>query len=510
MAKHNRNGVWLIISAFLFVILIPSISGEMDKSHHGEGNHSHHPDKSDGVVDFFDLQGTKFTDTMVLNGTINRLQNNYSWEIIDLFNFDSEGNNSKILSGEYFDVITPISPGIWTWSIELNISEYDCTCNFITTSEVFNSQGNIEIFNSSLIIYLGSIDHRPFIEMDTIINSKTSSNEYSISADFISPITLESSELILESELCQIISNNCIENSIFLSLNFSLIENVLMIFINTSSLNLEDGNWLLSFTVKDSFLRQSNKFSSRMTFDDSPPIVVLSSVDNILESQPFLVYATVDDGYVGSKISLTWTITEPNGFSRGLMDNEYYHNSTIELSLNKSGNWSIQILVRDSADFIVKKNITVNVENIPPSIEIQLDGLSVNQNDEIRLVEGSSWIIDASNSFDTQNDIENIVFEWFIDGEKISSNSSTLTSDEINTSGEHEIKLIIYDDDMQSSNISFYISNTETQIDDFPMIGFIFIIGLLIVILIPLTLKIFSKNNSNHFELPKWGNKNKP
>ena len=77
---------------------MPSISGEMNKSHHDGGNHSHHHNNFDGVVDFFDLQGTTFTETMVLNGTINRLQNNYSWDIIDLFNFDSEGNNSKVLS----------------------------------------------------------------------------------------------------------------------------------------------------------------------------------------------------------------------------------------------------------------------------------------------------------------------------------------------------------------------------------------------------------------------------
>ena len=47
-----------------------------------------------------------------------------------------------------------------------------------------------------------------------------------------------------------------------------------------------------------------------------------------------------------------------------MLDEEAYHNSTIELQLDKSGYWDIQIMVRDSANFIVIENIpNFNIDN---------------------------------------------------------------------------------------------------------------------------------------------------
>jgi hypothetical protein len=139
--------------------------------------------------------------------------------------------------------------------------------------------------------------------------------------------------------------------------------------------------------------------------DDTPPSVSLTINSNIQESESFLVYAYVDDFFIGSQLSLTWTITDPSGNSRGLLEQEAYHNSTIELVLEESGYWDIQILVRDSANFIVVENLTVRVENIIPIIDLDLNGLSVSQGDELFVTGSSPWSLNASDSFDTTNDI---------------------------------------------------------------------------------------------------------
>ena len=136
-------------------------------------------------------------------------------------------------------------------------------------------------------------------------------------------------------------------------------ENIVTIHIDQNQLDVEDGYWMFDMYVKDKFLRDSNSISQILIIDNSPPVVHLTSSESIEESQSVLVYAQVDDYFVGSPISLTWTITDPSGNSRGLFDYEFYHNSTIELTLNQSGYWQVHLLVRDSANFLVRENISI-------------------------------------------------------------------------------------------------------------------------------------------------------
>ena len=43
----------------------------------------------------------------------------------------------------------------------------------------------------------------------------------------------------------------------------------------------------------------------------------------------------------------------------------------------------------------------------------------VSQGDEIILTSDSEWVLNASGSTDTTNDVDEIVFQWFINGEKL-------------------------------------------------------------------------------------------
>jgi hypothetical protein len=271
---------------------------------------------------------------------------------------------------------------------------------------------------------------------------------------------------------------------------------------------IADGFWQFDFSLKDQFLRESNYVSSTLVLDITPPKVEITANQVVKESEPFLVYANVDDFFIGSQLTLTWTITDPDGNSRGLLSEEAYHNSTIELMFEKSGYWDVQVLVRDSANYIVIENITIQVDNIVPIIDLDLDGLSVSQGDELFISEGSSWILNATDSYDSSSDIDSLKFEWYLDDVKLDFTGSTLTDRDIEILGNSEIKLVVFDDDQASDNLSFSLDINQINQDDSSS-NVVFIIGSgLFVIAIIIALILFIRRDSTSIEVPKWNSKN--
>ena len=499
----------------LSLILLVSIISFQDDSKIGELGSKEVSNTSgefESQITFNLNDGEVFTETLQLNGTIINKQGNYSWKIIDMFDFDQDENPIDVVSGQYLDSITPTSEDTWQWFLSVNISQINCTCKLV----IFSNNNSQELTHSSeILLYLGTESHRPFILSQTISSNKISEFNYSISFNLVISNTqsididgLDDEVLFLETKFCQIRSNVCVGNWKFIDLNFSIVENIVTIHIDQNQLGVEDGYWMFEMYVKDKFLRDSNSISQILIIDNSPPVVHLSSSESIEESESVLVYAQVDDYFVGSPISLTWTITDPSGNSRGLFDYEFYHNSTIELTLNQSGYWQVHLLVRDSANFLVRENISIFVENINPRINLNLDGLTVSQGDEIILTSDSEWVLNASGSTDTTNDVDDIVFHWLINGEKITSSDAVLTSSDIDIISKTNIMLVVYDDDQFSDNISFSISISQTEDENISYVAVIFSSASIFIILTIIVFKILARRDSSSLELPKWKSKN--
>ena len=466
----------------------------------------------DSHITFNQFNGDSFTDTLELNGTITNKQGNHSWKIVDLFNLDQNYTPIELISGDYLNSITPISDYIWEWSLYVNISQFNCTCNVIISSKNIDQE---VIYSSELLLYLGSESHRPYIMHDSLNSGKTDEFNYSISfelilpSDQLTPVEVINNDILfLESKICQIRSNVCVDNWMPIDLNFSRVDKIVSININQNEENIGDGYWMFEIYVKDNFLRTSNSISHVLIIDNKPPQVVLSSTSTILESESFLVYAEVDDYFVGSPITLTWTITDPSGSSRGLSSEEFYHNSTIELTLNYSGTWDVHLLARDSANHLVRENITIYVENVEPNIILDLDGLTVGKGDEIMLTPDSSWMLNASGSYDSLNDIDNLIFEWYIDGVKLDSNSPIITNSDLIIDSSTEINLVVYDDDQMSDNITFTISVSQAEDESISVVVILFSGISVSLISIIIIMKLFFRRDSNSFELPKWKSKN--
>ena len=469
----------------------------------------------DELIDFNDIDGTHFMDSINTNGTMTFDGNNHSWSIVDLFDIDENSEPKLLLYGEYFNSITPIEDGLWEWNLNFNLTNINCTCNLIVSSFSESVDGYVNQLTSKLMVYLGDSNHQPFIMQDSVSSEKIDNENHTITftvitphIDQVNPIQSVNSGLILQSSYCQAPSNVCLDNPIQTDLNFTFGNSFLSVIVNQKELSLSDGYWSFDFLIKDQFLRDSNSVSSRIILDDTAPSVVLTSKSNILESESFLVYASIDDYFIGSPLSLTWTITDPQGSSRGLLNEESYHNSTIELTFDQSGNWDVQILVRDSANFIVVENLTISVENVVPIINLNLDGLFVSNGANLFILKDSHWLLNASSSIDTSNDFENLTYEWHHNGVILSHTGSTLSEKDIEIDSSSEIRLVIFDDDMQSDELIFHISISESTSDEssskvllYSGLGFLILSSIIGLIL-------FSRRDSTHIELPKWKSKN--
>jgi len=120
----------------------------------------------------------------------------------------------------------------------------------------------------------------------------------------------------------------------------------------------------------------------------------------------------------------------------------------------------------------------------------------------------SSWMLNASGSYDSLNDVDNLIFEWFIDGVKLDSNSPILTNSDIIIDSSTEIRLIVYDDDQLSDNITFTISVSQSE-DESISVVVILLSGVSVsFISIIIIVKLFLRRDSTSFELPKWKSKN--
>ena len=89
-----------------------------------------------------------------------------------------------------------------------------------------------------------------------------------------------------------------------------------------------------------------------------------------------LYSANVDDGYDNSLIAITWTITEPSGLTRGILQSEMVTDTSVGIEFNQSGDWNISVLAIDSAGYFTKESVIIVVANIPPEINFQASASS--------------------------------------------------------------------------------------------------------------------------------------
>ncbi len=478
MLKTTKTA-FLLVLCLLMSVLSPTTSADVESN-------SESPrilfDQLDGIV----------VDSVVnLSGSSNVALTSTE---VTIWNISLPDQWDLISSSPFLDQVVPYSDSesaetMWSWGHTFDVDELECTC-YVEVSLMEHT----DLISFGLVVYVGDSFHRPvlspsepsesvnFYSME-IFNVDTISLSFDVLLPSLQEFSSQSSTNIIPNiRICPAPYGICTEEYSSLEVNSAFSQSLELSF-NTIENSISDGYYLLQVQVQDQFLTLSNNFTQYVLFDKTEPYVQLTAVDLVNESESIVVDIDVDDGYIGSSYVITWSITGPDGLPRSVLSTEILEDNRLEFLPMNSGQYRVNALVRDTGGFLVAVNHIVNVSNIEPAASVRYDGFLIEDGSIVTVSSFSNWLFSANSSVDSQNDIDDLEYFWYVDGKSLLSGKSYLSSSDIQSSSFKTIRVEVVDDDGSSSNLSFEVvqqnSDAEESMGDavlFSLLGLFFIL----------------------------------
>ena len=472
-----------------------------------------------GVMEFkfHQKDGHNATEILSLNGTANIALQQVEWHIVEFGNALNEGG---LKSGDYLTSVTPSGEQRWSWTLVVDVTGMNCTC----VLEVHLSGLGLDTPIESIVVYLGDSNHHPVIKTPIEPVFLLTAGELVVDIDAISPLgTLDDS--VLNIRVCEAPNSVCLKEAQAMKLNSSISDHIQLLF-NASVFPLDDGFWMFSVLLEDRTLTASNEVSFIVQIDRQAPTVLLSNSisseslsiaddvndgadGTVYEHEEVLFTAEVSDGYQGGSEVLTWSKISPSGQQSAFGSESFITESSVSLLPDEAGEWSVVLLVRDSAGHLIRTTSTFMVENAPPVAHLALDGLEIQHEDTIVVPTTESWQLNASKTSDTLNDQNGLLYRWYVDGDMVQTGGTTFQSSKINTSGTYELTLIVLDDDGANSTIAFTIEVPQDIVSgsEGMLGGNLFTIALVSIIALAGFLMARMGATEQETSLPKWQRK---
>ena len=432
-----------IILASLILTLVPFSSDELVSD-----SQIHY--SSESLIDFDDGYYQVFTESGVINISLNMMSTsivNITYSVID------EGTIR------------------YNGSIEINqsISNYNIPVNHHIISpclcimEIFLHSENGDKSVHRLIIEANNGEQTntrmtlPIHDIDIIT---TSTIEIASVVNFPNTIEL----FILRSS---IISNN--ENNEYckngvLNQNSITLDNISTDDIQLSNIDIVNGKSMISFNLSSyddgwiSILYQlgdGNNWSNTIgcinsKLDLLSPIIDIDAPSTINEKIGLLIIdasSSYDPKWGRENLQYFWSyqqIDDPYSTPISVIGDS---NGIFTYDASKSGKFQFNLTIIDSASHSTTQSIIISIINIRPEANIRIDSVPVDDGEVIRLTNELSWNVDARYSTDTQNDIDDLTYTWFLDGNPMMSGIDRILSRPDNDNQMHELTLMVEDDD---------------------------------------------------------------
>lgn len=388
------------------------------------------------------------------------------WNVTDVGQYDLLNSSSSLLSVTPFE--TELGGTYWLWHHEFNHEDESCTC-LVRISLLEQT----DLKSYGLTIYLGQINHRPVLMFESesyqtsqiILATMDVELTYGVllPPNFISLEVNSDQDVLTTLSVCPAPFGICTEDYSPVTILHDLTDGELTVTLETLSIDLPDGLYLVDFQVQSMSLKESNTLIQYMAVDRNPPNVTFSSISELLESETITVDLNVDDGYEGSVYSITWTIIEPDGELRAVSSSEILADDRLSFNADKQGVYQIFGLIRDIAGNFVNVQHNVSVVNVEPQLDLRYDGYKISNNQTVTVKSTSDWCFSANQTTDTVNDIDSLQYNWYVDGKSLLSGRSYLLSSDIKNDDWKEITLTLTDNNGASSSITFSVEEQETQ-----------------------------------------------
>ena len=312
--------------------------------------------------------------------------------------------------------------------------------------------------------------------------------------------------------ICEAPHSVCLEEPNLISLNQSDDDGTVFVTLDHLEMDIDDGIYQFEFVVVDALLLYSNSESLAVVIDTHEPIVNLSGLESIMESEQIIISALIDDGYSGSGEHIVWTIHSPDGKVHSPTTEEKIDDYSLNIVPILSGDWTIELLVRDLGGHFVTTSHAFTVINSPPQAHLTLDGFEVSNGSSLTPANAEDWQLNCSGSSDTSADMETLQYVWLVDGNPIISGTESFTQNDFQIIGQKNMMLIVTDDDGVESIIEFTIyveeqSDSTSNKSILIGISFIVIIGITLFIVKPISMRYNESKSSKN--IPKWEGKKK-
>lgn len=482
-----------LIIVFIFCTL--SIVDSVSAHHLEEENYNLYIFQNDGVI---------FTENLSINGTTTLPPSEATWELWNVG--DGLSSWSLELSGSHFTSVEPSAESLWNWTLDITTAGIECTC--LLTISVPNG---LDPMSNSLIVYLGETAHRPMIldiDYDTTI---VIDQPITIEIAYVVP-GLNNTGVNVIANICEAPHSVCLEEPNLISLNQSDDDGTVFVTLDHLEMDIDDGIYQFEFVVVDALLLYSNSESLAVVIDTHEPIVNLSGLESIMESEQIIISALIDDGYSGSGEHIVWTIHSPDGKVHSPTTEEKIDDYSLNIVPILSGDWTIELLVRDLGGHFVTTSHAFTVINSPPQAHLTLDGFEVSNGSSLTPANAEDWQLNCSGSSDTSADMETLQYVWLVDGRPIISGTESFTQNDFEIIGQKNMMLIVTDDDGVESIIEFTIyveeqSDSTSNKSILIGISFIVIIGITLFIVKPISMRYNESKSSKN--IPKWEGKKK-
>ena len=478
MQRLTKTGI-LLASLLLLATPLPNTSALSD---------------SESAITSTMEDGAWVNDTLTINGSTTIPAQYANWALYDVT--DPYAEWETLLSGDYFTEVIPIDDGIWVWSITIDVTGIDCTCWL----EISQPDG-LEKALLNRIVFIGEGPHNPVASPN---HPLTIFVDEPVELSTIGILSIgNTSESKISLEWCYAPLGACDGDSNSSEVSVVWNDNQGTFTIDADALGLTDGVWQFSYTLQDEYLRDSPPVNFRVNVDQTDPDAVLICPEQALEGDLVIIDGTESrDGVWGPSLQAVWYITQPDGVFRVAEQSET-NGMLFNLIPNQSGNYSIQLDVVDSVGRMSSSTVQILVINVEPVFDLQIDETNIPESESWQLIEGENFEISVL-ATDTGMDNETLVYQWYLDGEIVSS-TTFFVSDDLDV-GTHNLQLVVTDDDGASKSHQMQIKVNAKDVKEDRELDFTVI--LLFVIIIGISFTVFRKANMSEHEssgMPKWG-----
>ena len=477
----------VLASLLLLTVLLPN-SSAIDTSSSGSSS-----EITSNLED-----GSWFNETLSIDGSTTIPAQDANWILYDVTEPYSDW--VVLRSGDYFSEVIPVDEGLWVWSITVDVQGLNCTCWLEISQPV-----GLEKEFLNRIIFIGEGPHNPVIsplhEGTIIVDEPVQLSAIGVLADS------SNSDTKLSLSWCYAPLGACDGNTTTSIVNITWVDDEGTFTINATELGLHDGVWAFTYTLQDEYLRYSPPVNVRIYVDQTNPEAELISPQQALEGDLVIIDGSESrDGVWGPNLQALWYITQPDGVLRVAEQSET-DGMVFSLLPEQSGIYSIQIDIVDMVGRRSSATVTINIENVEPTLNLLMDDLEISNLNSWKLVDGEDLEMFALVQ-DTGSDKASMNYEWYLNNELIST-SAQLKAKNLNV-GTHELRLVIIDND--GANITHEMDIIVSGKSDSTKDGFNVMAVLLFIGIIAIVVVYIRRNRLSEFEsssMPKWDTSSK-